>query len=414
MKKILTLAFMFYFVLAEDEFFEPGVNIGGYGEMHYENSVNPDSDADPSTKLDFHRWIMFLNYNWTPEWSLKSELEIEHNMIGGDFGGYVELEQAYINYHNAKGNWGFGTGTMLISAGIINETHEPPTFLSVERPSYNKYIIPTTWFGNGAMAYGSFGDFYAKFVLHEDMNGLGMVDEGSFDGLRKGRAKGYKSTAYHWTKNMSMHWTGMEGLNIGGSYSFGGAPTGLNTYVMNDDGDYEAEEVHGSKDYVDWNLMEMHAQYDANDIIFAFEYGTSSFSHVADNMHNVIVPHVVGVDDSMNCGDDEMALCNDEIIRVEGSYSEVLVEDATSAGYYFHLGYNVGSLLGWENCKLVPWFGVESYDVNDSGPDKPIAHTKMGVTWWPTDKVSFKMDYDMKDNNDSKKNTLSLGVGYMF
>ena len=114
---------------------------------------------------------------------------------------------------------------VLISAGIINETHEPPTFLSVERPSYNKYIIPTTWFGNGAMAYGSFGDIHAKFVLHEDMDGAGMVTADadglhSFSGLRGGRAKGYKSTAYHWTKNLAVHYTGMEGVNVGGSFTF--------------------------------------------------------------------------------------------------------------------------------------------------------------------------------------------------
>tara|TARA_B100001250_G_scaffold353239_1_gene326450 strand:+ start:8 stop:1141 length:1134 start_codon:yes stop_codon:yes gene_type:complete len=377
MKKILTLALLFCFVVAEDEFFEEGVNIGGYGEMHYTNSVDPDSDDDPTTKLDFHRWILFVNYNFTSEWSLKSELEIEHNMIGGSYGGYVELEQAYVNYHNAAG-WGYGAGTMLISSGIINETHEPPTFLSVERPSYNSKVIPTTWFGNGAMVYGSFGDIHAKFVLHEDMHGDGMVslttDEngavtsGKFSGLRGGRAKGYKSTAYHWTKNMSMHWTGMEGVNVGGSYTFGGAPTGFG-------------DVH--EDYVAWNLMEFHGQYDANNVVAAFEYGMVNFSHEAAN--------TAGVDGG-----------------------NVKLDDQAANGYYFHLGYNVASMMGWEDCKLVPWFGMENYDLNDLDDSDAIAHTKMGVTWWPTDKVSFKMDYDMKDDNDSKTNTLSMGVGYMF
>jgi hypothetical protein len=379
MKKILLTALLFCFVIAEDEFFEPGVTIGGYGEMHYTNSINPDDDdAIASTKLDFHRWIMFLNYNWTPEWSLKSELEIEHNMIGGDYGGYVELEQAYINYHNAEGNWGYGAGTMLISAGIINETHEPPTFLSVERPSYNKYIIPTTWFGNGAMAYGSFGDFHAKFVLHEDMNGDGMVSletndagevtGGSFSGLRGGRAKGYKSSAYHWTKNLAVHYTGMEGLNVGGSFTFGGAPTGFGAV---------------DEDYVAWNLFEVHGQYEANNLIGTFEYGTSTFTHESAN--------TAGVDGA-----------------------NVTLADQATSGYYFHLGYDVSEMMGWEDCKLVPWFGMESYDLNDLDDADAKSHTKMGLTWWPTDQVSWKVDYDMYDNNDAKKNTLSLGVGYMF
>jgi hypothetical protein len=394
MKKILLIALLFCFVIAEDEFFEPGVTIGGYGEMHYTIQVKNDDNA--TTKLDFHRWIMFVNYNWTPEWSLKSELEIEHNMIGGDYGGYVELEQAYINYHNAEGNWGFGAGTMLISAGIINETHEPPTFLSVERPSYNKYIIPTTWFGNGAMAYGSFGDFHAKFVLHEDMNGVGFLETddddnltGYFDGLRGGRAKGYKSTAYHWTKNMSMHYTGMEGLNAGGSFTFGGAPTFLDNNEL--DGNGDAIPTDPTEDYVSWNLMEIHAQYDANNIIAAFEFGTANFSHEAMN----------------DLGTDGAAL---------------KLADQVATGYYFHLGYDISEMMGWEDCKLAPWFGMESYDLNDIEQldddgaviDDAQTHTIMGLTWWPNDQVSFKIDYDMYEKGDTEKNTLSLGVGYMF
>ena len=31
---------------------------------------------------------------------------------------------------------------LLPTVGLINEYHEPPLFLSVERPLYNKYIIP--------------------------------------------------------------------------------------------------------------------------------------------------------------------------------------------------------------------------------------------------------------------------------
>jgi len=386
MKK-LTLAFMFCFVFTEDEFFESGVNIGGYGEMHYTNSVDPVSEDDPSTKLDFHRWVMLLNYNWTPEWSLKSELEIEHNMIGGDYGGYVELEQAYINYHNAEGNWGFGAGTILISAGIINETHEPPTFLSVERPSYNKYIIPTTWFGNGAMAYSSFGDFHVKLVLHEDLAGGSMVDSVTYDmegafvettyfftGLRDGRAKGYKSSALNWTKNLAIHYTGIEGLNLGGSYTFGEAPIddGLKD---NEGGDnFTGPNVNNA---VGWDLFEIHGKYNANSITAIFEYGTSNLTHAK---------------------------------VLEGSTA---VPDQKTSGYYIHLGYDVSSMMGWEDCRLVPWFGKNMYDINDL-IDGDVTNTLMGLTYWPTDQVSFKMDYNMQDSNESKNNTLSLGVGYMF
>ena len=108
---------------------------------------------------------------------MMSEVEIEHNMVGssdalGYKGGYVAMEQAHLNYWN--GTWGFKGGVLLVPAGITNEYHEPPTFMSVERPEYSKYIIPTTWFGNGFQFYGNMGAFHWSLTLFEDMVGNGV------------------------------------------------------------------------------------------------------------------------------------------------------------------------------------------------------------------------------------------------
>ena len=51
-------------------------------------------------------------------------------------------------------------GLFLTPVGILNETHEPPTFYGVERNNVEKNIIPTTWWEGGAM------------VQHEIMDGL--------------------------------------------------------------------------------------------------------------------------------------------------------------------------------------------------------------------------------------------------
>ena len=360
MKRIF-LVFLTCFLFGIDEFFEPGVTIGGYGELHY-NNVTID-DADATTKLDFHRFILFTNYNFTSEWSMKSELEIEHNMIDGDgdYDGEVELEQAYVNYHNASRNWGFGAGVVLISAGVINETHEPPTFLSVERPSYNSKIIPTTWFGNGAHIYAKLGDFHAKFVLHEDLNGEGMIDVAADNsiswkggGIRSGRAKGYKSTAYSWTKNLSASYTGIKGLNIGGSYTINNAP------------------IDKDKDNtVSVSLIEMHASYNANNITSVFEYGMLGLSHLE-------------------------------------------LDNIDAKGYYFQSGYNVASLMDWDSCKIVPWFGMGMYDLDDASSAGEVNTIQLGLTWWPIDNIAWKIDYTMDKKDNVKTNSLNLGIGYMF
>ena len=75
---------------------------------------------------------------------LVSEFELEHAISPGSEGnGAVELEQAYIEY-DLTGNMQLRGGIMLTPVGIINETHEPPTFYGVERPVIETTIILLT------------------------------------------------------------------------------------------------------------------------------------------------------------------------------------------------------------------------------------------------------------------------------
>ena len=111
MNKLLTISLMLFCFISADEFFEPKTTIGGYGEMHYDMEAN-DGDG----KLDFHRFIIYYKHQFSPKWSMISEVEIEHNMIytnnnddDGDGvidadadsgGGYLAMEQAHLNYWN--------------------------------------------------------------------------------------------------------------------------------------------------------------------------------------------------------------------------------------------------------------------------------------------------------------------------
>ena len=137
----------------------------------------PLGSWNPASEMDFHRFVLILGHTWDDRWSFKSEIELEHNVAGGSHDGLVELEQAYINYHGDS--WGFKGGVVLAPVGIINPYHEPPTFLSVERPEYAKHIIPTTWFGNGFSFYGNIGDIGLEFAMLEDLNGKNILDSKS-------------------------------------------------------------------------------------------------------------------------------------------------------------------------------------------------------------------------------------------
>ena len=100
-KMLLLISSLFISISFADEFVEDGTTtIGGYGEMHYDMEGN-DGDG----KLDFHRFIFYIKHQFNSQWSMMSEVEIEHNMVYSDGdGGYLAMEQAHLNYWN--GTWG--------------------------------------------------------------------------------------------------------------------------------------------------------------------------------------------------------------------------------------------------------------------------------------------------------------------
>jgi hypothetical protein len=358
-KHILILAIAaFCLIMAQDDFFEPGYSIGGYGELHYNRAQTGDDEA--TTILDFHRFIIYYGYSWTEKWSFKSELELEHNnVIPGDTDtdgtdsdvtktGELELEQAFVNYHTEK--FGFQAGVILPSVGLINEYHEPPLFLSVERPEYNKYVIPTTWFGNGFAVYGSMSELNWRIALMEDMEG-----EGIGAGIRGGRGKGYKTTAYDWVKNVSLNYTGIAGLRIGGSYTMNNAPIDNNP---------------GST--VSFGLTEANLKYDANNFYAVLEYGNISYENNPDGY-------------------------------------------TSSGGYYVDFGYNIAGLLGLEG-KLMPWLRYSDYNRGNDDIGQHYTIQRFGLTYWPISNIAFKFDYGTheKESDLEAKTQINVGVGYNF
>ena len=250
--KTLFIFLSLTFLVAQDDFFEPGYSIGGYGELHWNRELDKDGETTKNL-MDFHRFIIYYGYNWTEEWSFKSEVELEHNFVQ-DGDGELELEQAYVNYHTDK--WGFQGGVILPTVGLLNEYHEPPLFFSVERPDYSKYIIPTTWFGYGFAFYGYVANFNLRIALMEDLEGENITTSG----IRDGRGKGYKTTGYSLVKNISAIYTGINGLRLGGSLTLNDAP-------INDEPDTS----------ISVQMFEVYAIYNANNIYAVFEYGQNSF-----------------------------------------------------------------------------------------------------------------------------------------
>src|SRR2546426_407639 len=124
--------------------------VGGYGEVHYTNPTGPKTPP----VVNLARFVVYLAHSFDDRVAFRSELEVEDAKIeGGQAGGEVALEQAYLDYRFA--DWiSLRPGLVLPPVGIINETHEPPTFNGVDRPGFDHDVIPTTWREIGLGATG--------------------------------------------------------------------------------------------------------------------------------------------------------------------------------------------------------------------------------------------------------------------
>lgn len=342
----------------EEAFFGPTTTLGGYGELHY-NQSKSEGGATSGT-LDFHRFVLFFSHTWTEKLSFKSEIELEHNFVKSGQ-GELELEQAFVDYHLSDA-FGFQAGVILPGVGFLNEYHEPPLFLGVERPLYATYIIPTTWFGNGAAVYGQLFGIDYRFVLMEGLDGTKFSPSSA---LRSGRQKGYKSEATHPLFNIKLETRALKGIILGGSFNRMAAPDTLNN----------KEQVNPT------SLTEFHLDYQRAGLVLRSEYGM------------------------INYGNPE------------------LVSGVTSArGYYLDIGYEIGKLLGLK-AELIPWFryaDINTASAVDGGDaalvvDNHDTKWMVGIQLKPIPQVVYKVDFGQLSVESGSESTLfNLGVGYMF
>ncbi len=184
--------------------------IGGYGELHYENL---DTDDGRRKEIDFTRFVLFFGHQFTDRLRFWSELELEHAISGGDEDGEIELEQAYIEYDLTPSQHVRG-GMFLIPVGILNETHEPPTFYGVKRNPVERNIIPTTWWAGGAELTGEIAPGWSyNFGVHEGL------DTDSYN-IRSGRQKTSNADAHDLASTARVKWNGIAGVELAATLQY--------------------------------------------------------------------------------------------------------------------------------------------------------------------------------------------------
>jgi len=224
--------------------------IGGYGELHYNN-------LDSHNEIDFHRFVLFFGHQFTDRLRFFSEVEIEHVIASSDDDdkGEVEVEQAYVEYdltpeQHAK------AGLFLLPVGILNETHEPPTFYGVERNPVEKYIIPTTWWAGGVGVNGEITPGWSyDFAVHEGLD----TSAGDDYAVRSGRQETSEADANDLASTARIKWTGIAGVELAASVQYQQDVTQGNDPNAGDAWLYEA---HADIRRGPWGLRALYASWD--------------------------------------------------------------------------------------------------------------------------------------------------------
>ena len=315
------------------------LSIGGYGELHYNSHEGND-------QVDFHRFVTYLGYEFTDDVSFFSEIELEHSLAGEGQPGEVELEQAWIEMDITEQHR-LRAGLDILPIGIINQTHEPETFYGVERPEVETRIIPSTWWEAGIGLNGELAPGWNyDAVLH---SGLSTTTN-----IRSGRQKVAEANADHPAFTTRIRYTGIPGLEVGGSFQYqsditAGARAGSNS----------ANLIEGHLDWKHSSGLALRALYARWDL--------------------------------------------DQQLSIAG--------DKEQWGYYIEPSYRfVLTAIPGDLGIFARWSELEY------GNTKEEERYRIGINYWPIERVAFKFDWASVDDIDANTyaDSLNLGLGFSF
>ncbi len=360
-----------------------GVSIGGYGEMLYENFATEREDGSAAIsrdQLDVLRAIVYVGYKFDDRFLFNSEIEFEHGSTGN--AGSASVEFAYIDYLLSE-RAGIRAGLILLPLGLINELHEPTTWLGTERPVTENRIIPSTWRESGVGVFAEFDHFEVRgFVVNGlDAVGGGSSKAGGFSasGIRGGRQKGSKAVAEDFGIAARADYTGIPGLVFGASGFLGesgqgaadptspGDELGVRTLITEGHAAYRA---HG------WDLRALVATADIDD--------------------------VTALNTALGFAGDE-------------SVGEKMT------GWYIHAGFDV-LRSSRTPLELIPYIRYESVNTQSEVPIGFSANPANDLEIWtigaavrPIPQIILKTDYQIRSNAaNTGVDQFNVALGYIF
>lgn len=347
--------------------------MGGYGEIVLNNY------RDPSVKdeADLKRFVIFLGHKFNERLRFMSELEVEHAKADKN-GGEVAMEQAYLEY-GLSDKMNARAGMMLMPLGIVNETHEPPTFYGVERNEVESRIIPSTWRELGFALQGEAIEGLEYNVGISTSPDASQYKDAS-KGFRDMRTSGRQVAAGDYGLFAALNYRAVPGLLLGAAVFSGDTAQDGKGTTLN-----KASLVGADAKLTVWDI---HAKYSFRDLDLQALYAQGTLSDT-DKINSAA---------GLALGSNKAA-------------------PKAFFGWYGQAAYHV-----WKSGDLdvAPFVRYERYNtqqavdegyVSDVNNDEAVTTTGVNVKLHP--QVVLKADFQ-RYQTDSRKDRINLGVGYMF
>ncbi len=336
-----------------------GLSIGGYGEAVYSNP-----NGKGSSEFDALRTVLYFGYKFDENWLFNSEIEFEHGSTGEN--GSVSAEFAYLDWLACE-HVALRAGLLLTPMGIVNELHEPTTFLPVGRPETERRILPSTWRENGVGVHGEAGDFAYRAYLMNGFDAMGF----SASGLRGGRQAGSEALAEDLALVARTDWSGVAGLVLGASAYFGDA--GQNQAGLGDTSTTIVE-AHADFRYRGFTVRALVAQAEVDDVA---------------------------------------------ALNAAGGLVGAASVGETLEGHYVELGYDILALIAPESrAAVTPYVRYEGIDTQAdvptgfaSSPANDESIVTLGLNVQPIDQVVFKLEFQ---DWDLANDEVRVSMGFVF
>jgi hypothetical protein len=345
--------------------------VGGYGEFTYNKYRNTDVN---NNQADLRRFVLFFGHRFNDSIRFYSELEFEHAVVSSGDRGEAELEQAFIDYRiNDAAN--FKAGLFLIPLGILNETHEPPTYYGVERNFVETRIIPSTWREGGLQLYGEFAQ-----GLKYNIGVSTGFDSGKFDDPAFAIRSAHQELQLANANDLSVY----GALNYRAPGILAGAGVFTGNTGQNGASNAALKGVSGRL-----TLWDVHAKYFRGNWDLQALYARGTLGDAAQITNALIA----------------------------SSGNPNLVAPKVFDGWYTQAAYHV-----WKkgDMSLTPFIRYERFntqqEVAEGFTADPLNNERVitaGMTFRLHPQVVLKADYQ-KFRTDSTKDRFNLGLGYMF